>query len=333
MNENLVLRARLPLLWQRPTQVRIGTDPRWAVVLDDLSPAAARALLAVRPGASVRVLRATLTRERVPAAEADIVLGHLESAHLLVAPHPSETPDAATWSLLEASGDGAAVLRRRSGARVRVCGLCRVGGGLAMTLANAGIGRLELEDDAAVSRHESGWAGLTLRDVGTPRTEALFRALRDAVPAVRTQLPGSAQVDLVVLVEHGVADPVRSRELLSAGVAHLPVVLREASVMVGPLIRSGGSPCLRCVELHRGERDPGWPAVAAQLAARATSFPAESTLAAVAAALAATAVLAHVDGRATSVDGAALEVRLPDALPRRTLWPAHPDCGCAGLPS
>ena len=35
------LRAGLPVLWHGPAQVRIGTDPRWAVVLDDLSPSAA----------------------------------------------------------------------------------------------------------------------------------------------------------------------------------------------------------------------------------------------------------------------------------------------------
>jgi len=325
------LRAGLPVLWHGPAQVRIGTDPRWAVVLDDLSPSAARALVSLPPGGDERSVLAALRREHVLDDEAAAVVAHLRSAHLLVDGRVGDSADAAVWGLLEADGDGCSVLARRGAARVRVSGLGRLGAGLVMTLAGAGVGRIELDDEATVTRHDIGWAGLTTRDVGSRRSHAVARALHDAAPTVRTDRPGSGPVDLVVLVEHDVADPARHRALVTDGVPHLSVVVREASVLVGPLVLPGRTPCLRCLDLHRAERDAGWPAVAAQLAVRRPQ-PEETILAAVAGPLAAAQAVAHLDGRPSAVQGAAIEVRLPDVSPRLLQWATHPQCGCTGLP-
>lgn len=325
------LRARLPVLWLGPTKVQIGTDPRWSVVLDDLSPAAVRGLVEVPQGADERAIRTTLQRRSVPPAEADAVLAHLRAAQLLVDAPAPESPDAAAWSLVEASGDGSGLVRSRSATRVRVCGLDRLGTGVAMTLAAAGVGLIELDDAASVGPGDVGWWGLTARDVGTPRTAALARALHDAHPGVRTPPPGHGSVELVVLGEHWVADPLRHRPLMADGVPHLSMVLREASVLVGPLVRPGRSPCLGCVDLRRAELDPGWKTAAAQLAVTRSRCSAETSLAAVAGALAAAQVLAHLDGRPTVVDGAVMEIRLPDLVPRLWQVDAHADCGCCGL--
>lgn len=319
------------VLWQGPTSVRVGLDPRWAVVLTDLSPSAARALACLPRGADdERALRAAMARERVPAAEAEAVLAHLRDAHTLVPARSPESADAAAWGALRADGDGAAVLARRREAAVRVEGLGRLGTLVATTLAAAGVGRLDLADDGTVTRHDVGLAGLTLRDVGASRASAAARAVHDAAPDVRTPPPGGA-VDVVVLVEHHVADPVRHRPLVTDGTAHLSVVAREASVLVGPLVCPGRTPCLRCLDLHRTDADPDWPAVAAQLATRGPDAV-ETLLAAVAAPLAAAQVLAVLDGRASPLAGATLEVALPDAVPRLARWDPHPECGCTGLP-
>ncbi len=324
------LRARLPVLWLGTTRVRIGTDPRWSVALHDLSPSAARGLVEVPQGADERAIRAALRRHDVPAKEADAVVGHLRAAHLLVDAPTPESPDVAAWSLMDAGGDAAAV-RARSSARVRVCDLGRLGAGLAMSLGAAGIGHLELDDAQPVARTDPGWGGLTVRDVGTPRAAAVARAVHDAFPGIRTPPPGSGRPDLVVLIEHWVADPVRSRPLLAGGVPHLSVVLREASVLVGPLVVPGGSPCLRCADLHRAELDPDWPRMAAQLAVARSRCSEEATLAAVAGAWAVVQVLAHVDGR-PSAAGSVLELRLPDLTPREWSFAAHPECGCSSPP-
>src|SRR5690606_22637593 len=58
----LRLRPGLTVLWRSPTHVQIGTDPRWAVTLTDLSPSAARALRSLPSGADVRALRAAFRR-------------------------------------------------------------------------------------------------------------------------------------------------------------------------------------------------------------------------------------------------------------------------------
>ena len=323
------LRARLPVLWLGPTRVQVGTDPRWSVALHDLSPSATQALLAVPQGADERVIRTAMRQQDVSADEADAVVGHLRAAALLVAAPTPESPDAAAWALLDAGGE--ASFRRRSTSRVRLTGLGRLAAGVAATLGAAGIGHLELDDDQPVGRTDVGWAGMTARDVGTPRATALARVLHDAAPGLRTPPPRGGPVDLVVLTEHWVADPVRHRPLMADGVPHLSIVLREASILVGPLVRPGRSPCLRCADLHRAELDLGWPRVAAQLAVARSRCPEETSSAAVAGALAAAQILAFVDGRPGLLDGAVLEIRLPDLLPR--LWPvtAHPDCGCCGL--
>lgn len=328
------LRGGLAVLWHGATQVRIGTDPRWAVTLADLSPAAARALRTAPMGADERTLRRGFEGEHVPQSEVDAVLGHLRSAHLLVDGASNDSPDTTAWGLVRADGDGAAVLERRARARVRVCGLGRLGAGLALTLAKAGVGRIELDDDVPVTVHDAGWAGLGPTDVGVSRAVAVGRAVREAAPRVRTAWPGIGRVDLVVLVEHGTADPLRYRPLLAAGVAHLSVVIREASVLIGPLVVPGTTACLRCVDLHRADLDADWPAVAAQLAvgAGSPSRGEETTLASVAAALAAAQVIAQVDGRPSTVRDAALEVALPDVLPRRLSWAPHPRCGCTAPP-
>ncbi|MCL3859852.1 ThiF family adenylyltransferase [Actinotalea sp. K2] len=334
----LRLRPGLTVLWRSPTRVQIGTDPRWAVTLTDLSPSAARALRSLPSGADLRALRAAFRREAVPPTESDLLVTHLRTARLLVpppstAPAPSAglEPDVTAWSMLSEGGDGAAVLRRRRSAVVRVVGLGRTGVGLAGLLAAAGIGTVELDDDRPVTPSDLGVGGYTTRDLHRPRQVAAGRVLQEVAPLVRTRTPRHGRVDLVVLVEAGAADPVRSHPLVADRVAHLSVVLREASTLVGPLVHPGRSACLRCVDLHRADGDTGWPTVGAQLASGTGRSSEESVLASVAAATAGAQALAVVDGREASALGGSFEITLPEALPRRRPWSPHPRCGCTGL--
>ncbi len=328
------LRA-LPLLWRAATEVQIGTDPRWAVALTDLSPAAARALGGLACGSTVRALTSALRAEEVSAAETAAVVAHLRAAHLIVAPSTDDPSaptraDARTHALLALDGDAAPTIARRARAVVRLVGLGRTGAQLSAVLAAAGIGTLVLDDARTTRPEDVGFGGLRSADVGRPRGQALAAALRDARPELRTLAPAGRSPDLVVLIEHGAADPVAYAPLLDAGVAHLTLVHREASVQVGPLTVPGRSACPRCVDLHRADADPCWPALAAQLAAdrgRESRTP-ETTLAVMAAACAAGQVLAQVDGRpAASVNGL-LEIALPLGLPVMTSLAPHPGCGC-----
>jgi bacteriocin biosynthesis cyclodehydratase domain-containing protein len=108
-------------------------------------------------------------------------------------------------------------------------------------------------------------------------------------------------------------------------------MVREATAVVGPLVLPGQTPCLRCLELARTDRDPAWPMLAAQLAGEPeTTDPCDIALASAAASLAALHVLAWLDDpdRAPESAGATIELSLSDLRLRRRSVSAHPACGC-----
>ncbi|MCE0536830.1 TOMM precursor leader peptide-binding protein [Kineosporia rhizophila] len=133
-----------------------------------------------------------------------------------------------------------------------------------------------------------------------------------------------------MLVSHGIADAARADYLMSADIPHLAVVVGEDGVVVGPLVRPGRTPCLRCLDLHRRDRDPDWPRVLSQLPEHPFAEHEETASASLAAGLAALQVLAELDGLSQpAAVGATLEVELPDGLVARRPWRMHPACGCA----
>ncbi|MPV89910.1 thiamine biosynthesis protein ThiF [Georgenia ruanii] len=319
------------MLWRGAGESQVGVDPRCSVLLRGLTPAEQRVLEAlVRAPTEADLLRlgrsAGVTPERVRELVAE-----LEAAHVLdPRPRPAwplvePRPEVAYWSRLRPDGDGAAVLDARARASVGVLGLDRLGLTLAMALAGAGIGAVLAEDDALVKDADVG--PYHPRDVGGRRAEQAVSHLRSVHPHVRTSAPAGARPDVVVVVATAVADPVRLANLRRAAVNHLPVVVGEVEVAVGPLVVPGRGPCTRCVDLHRTDADPAWPAVATQLLAAAPA-PTEATLATLGAALAAHQVLAAVDGREVAVAGATLTVDALSPQPVVRVWSAHPDCTC-----
>jgi hypothetical protein len=92
----------------------------------------------------------------------------------------------------------------------------------------------------------------------------------------------------------------------------------------------GRTGCLRCADLHRADRDPAWPVVAAQLAGvrRRREEPSDVVLATLAAALGARQCLDLLDGREPAAAGASLELSLTDWRLRRRGWPPHRRCDC-----
>ncbi|WP_158863401.1 hypothetical protein [Leifsonia sp. AG29] len=137
--------------------------------------------------------------------------------------------------------------------------------------------------------------------------------------------------DAAVIVASYAVEPRRYEGWLRRDVPHLPVVFGDGGVTVGPLVEPGAGPCLRCVDLHRTDDDPAWPAMAAQLYRRPR--PGESALAS--ATIASTAVVAVVS-RLRDGD-TALTARSTRVVPRsgeRTAvsWTPHSACGCRALP-
>jgi hypothetical protein len=338
------LRDGLAVYWREPGVSQIGLDARYRTVLPDLDEAEQHLLdrLATDPSLTdlVRTGRAYgLAPERVR----DLV-ARLDRVGVL-APAPARAPrrggaadplaaaravDAAYWGRVREDGDGLAVVRGRSAATVAVLGGCRVGMLVAAGVAAAGVGTVLVADDAPVSPFDLGPGGYEAEDLGRRRSDAAAGALRRAVPATRTSAPPGTAPDVCVLVEHGVADPVRARPLVREDLVHLSVVVGEVDVTVGPLVLPGHGPCLRCLDLARCDEDARWPALATQVTADPPAGV-EAGLGPLAAALAVGQVLAHLDGRRVGTHGATLDVSALDPVPRYTPRPPHPECGCSGI--
>jgi len=319
----------------------------------------------------LRQVHAIARAKSVPGSRVDQLVRLLTDAGVLVRPAPDRAhlarvgpqawrrlaPDATSWALAYGGvADPVALLARRADARVVVDGLGRLGAAVAATLAAAGVGRVEGADAGPVRPQDVLPAGHAATDVGTPRAasmrHALARALgydpaQDGDPApedVASQRgvpPPNRRgepPDLVVLVRDDAVELSAADDLMHREVPHLAVVVAAERVVVGPLVRPGEGPCLRCLHLHRCDRDPAWPQLAAQLASAPPSGAepcrGESASATAAAGLVCLQVLAHLDGVVRPVStGRTLDLTLPDGLVERRRWTPHPRCGCTRLPS
>ena len=349
---HIQFRPGLRTVWRGAGSVQVGLSGRRGTVLDGLTAADARVIEGLRTETGLRDAPARSTEQRQRE-----LIGLLDEAGVLLTqehpPRPGSAvaepdrlaPDAALWSRVHpASGDGWPLIERRAAQRVLVAGTGRLGSTLAATLAAAGVGQLCLLDDARVTAADIGPAAARRADLGRTRQDAAADAVLRAGgrASTATSVPGqvlgragrsrddTGAVDLVVLVEYAVADAAGADVLVAHDVPHLSVVIREDDILVGPMVRPGAGPCLRCLDLHRSERDPAWPSVLAQSVNRPADGPREeSALSMLAAGLAAMQVLAQLDGLAEpAAAGATLEVEPPDGLIARRPWPAHPSCGC-----
>lgn len=171
-----------------------------------------------------------------------------------------------------------------------------------------------------------------------PLSDLLADGLRCSAARVSRTSRGNAcggSVDLVVLADTLAADPRLVRELHLAGVAHLPVRMRDGGGLVGPLVIPGVSSCLCCADLHRTDRDPAWPALAAQLRDIVGTADRAAVLATAALALGQLQqIIAAVHRRPSSPVGppatlnATVEVDVATQSIVARRWPRHPLCGC-----
>ena len=347
-----VLKPALRRLWRGDAAIQLGTDPEHGVVLHGVGDAA-HAVLALMDGTrDADEIVAAAARRGVPEADVRAFFRLLASVRALddaaIAPHglsPAERerldPDLASLSLLAARpGGGARQLDSRRATRVLVVGAGRVGSVVAALLGAAGLGHVTIRDELVAGLADAVPGGLSPADDGQPRAIGAVEAARRAGAAstdgaVRPPDAVDCQrADFAVLALDGWLSPAPLVLDLFAG-AGLPYVLtgvRETHGVVGPLVVPGRTACPRCIDLHRADRDPGWPVVAAQLSteARGGSPACDVTLAVAVAALTAGQVLAHLSGSgaARCVD-ATLELRLPAWRTRRRSWRVHPRCACA----
>ncbi|GAA1986030.1 hypothetical protein [Catenulispora subtropica] len=279
-------------------------------------------------------------------------------------------PDLAALALgyLVPGGAVRAMTRRRT-AVVTVYGCGRVGASVAHLLAAAGIGCVVPVDagraraaDAAPAGFRNPQApshrderevpgprrrrGTPQPDLGVsppgetlpgdgPRRHDLVRALiRASAPSTRTTLPSNRQhPDLAVLAPVADGYPAQAAALQAAGVPHVSAELHETTGVLGPFVQPGRTSCLRCRDLYRTARDPGWPRAMVPFGG-VDAVPAgadracDVMLASQVAVLAAMHVLAFVEGDPPPTVNAAVEVVPPFGAQTWHERPTHPDCGC-----
>ena len=226
--------------------------------------------------------------------------------------------------------DAAETLRRRRVAAVIVSGSARLAVPIASVLAASGIGHVDAQLRGRVRSADVSVGGFAMADLGRPRGTAAADAIRRAAPTAQTGTLRHGAASFVVQVGQRAPAELSAHGFARRGAAHLLVEERDAAVLVGPLVPAAGSPCLHCLDLHRRDRDPAWPALMAQIATSIDETPSTATSTClIAVGLAVAQVLSHIDGGPEPAAlGASIEVA-PAATIRRRSWPPHPRCDCS----
>lgn len=167
--------------------------------------------------------------------------------------------------------------------------------------------------------------------------ERLRRGVRDEQAKGRSD-PVEERPDIAVLVYSHMVPVGTARRPDLRGRLVLPVLSQVGRVVVGPWTGTDDLPCLHCLDLHRRDRDPGWPQLARDLD-DPLACPAEPThpepLLAVVQALVELLVVSTGPGSGTALGGLSHEVGpvAPHLITRR--WAVHPACrwhGSGGRP-
>jgi hypothetical protein len=347
-----VLLPHLRRLWRDARTLQFGTDPQRAVVLEFSDVTSVRVIDLINGERTVHQILTQARRSGIGPEQARAVLDALGDAGLLVGSHvllprglaePARTrlTGEATALALARVGPGprrqihgdeespADVLRRRWTTRVLVAGHGALAAPVAAGLAAAGIGHLFPAVDGWVRPEDIAVGGLLPADVNRSRAAATADAIRRVAPEAVISPLRQTTVSFIVRVGTRTPSALAARGVRGRGVPRLEVCIRDGVVVVGPLVVPGRRPCGRCFELHRRDRDPMWPALAAQLAtARDGAEPCASATLLAGAAYTVAEVLSHVDGRTARTAGATIEMAGPARVRRRS-WSPHPRCECS----
>ncbi len=342
------LKPALRRTWRDDSTLQLGLSPDHAVLIGGLDPATGRLIEALDGSADLPRLLGEAAAAGVEPARAYELLELLDQAGVLedaAADHRALAtlsqgerdrlgPDVAAASLARPGRSGGIeVLTRRRRAAVTVLGAARVGASVVHLLAAAGVGTIVVEDAAPTVPSDLAPAGAQPDQLDLPRREAALMAARRSAPSLRARLPRGRSADVTVLTVAGLPSPrdLASTDLLvRAGLPHLVVRVRETTGIIGPFVLPGESACLRCHDLHRGDRDPGWTdRISTRDDAPSAAVACDVVLAMAVAAHAALQVIAFLDGdpRPLAVDGT-IEIAQSDGRVRRRTWIPHPACGC-----
>lgn len=342
----LVHPALVPV-WRDPSTVQFGLSADRAVVIGGLDPSVATLIGELDGFHTLAGLREVARARGADPSSVDAAV-HLLRSHgvvvdadasglpgrdpslALAAADETRAPDRVSAALLDSAADtGRNAMITRAAWQVEVIGAGRVGASIARLLAAAGVGSVTCDDDTATAPRDVIPGGLSRSAVGRRRDRAVADILADDAAIRSDGASSTTPPDVVVIASDTGTGRSRAAELVRAGTAHLLVRIEENTGVVGPFVVPGHTSCLRCMDLHRTDRDPGWPTVLHHADLTRPPVPAcDVTLATLVAGLAAAQVLGHLAGHdVPTVDGT-IETSLPHALPRRRSWRPHVACGC-----
>jgi bacteriocin biosynthesis cyclodehydratase domain-containing protein len=352
-----MLLPHLRPLWRDRTTLQLGTDPDRAIIVEFTQPVSARILGLLDGARTERAVFADAAALGISADQVTAVIAALRQAGVLISAHalvPRGLPHAQRRRLageaaalamrrLPASQSGsgpagapgrvprtpAQLLRRRTAARVLVTGQARLVAPIATTLAVAGVGHVSIRVPGPVVGDDVVPGGLSAPDVGRPAAEAIPEAVARAAPGVDLTPLGPDDATLVVRVGFDATPAALAAQAYARRrLPHLAVTVRDGTVVVGPFVPPAGSPCLACLDLHRGDRDPAWTSLAAQLATEPPPTQAcATTTTLVGVGYAVAEVLTYLDGGSPRTRGATIELDGGEGVRRRS-WPPHPRCDC-----
>jgi hypothetical protein len=299
------LKSHAQLLRRGTGSLQLGLRPDAGVVLDGLSDAEIALAEGLDGTRTIHTVYAVAAEAGINADRVAALIDILHAHHLLV--DPSDRSDDVS---------------SRSRQHVVVSGDGDLPCALADLLRQGGIGTVSVGANA-----------VNTLDLELRAHRAANGSLSMATPDPALDMP--ALPDLVLLAAMGAVRADAGAPWLRRGIPHLPLVVQAHRVQVGPLITGGRGalgPCLACMDLHRRDRDPAWPALLSQLSPRwplslGASVTLESTLTSMAIGVAAMIIHACLDGRPVPTD-LSLELSLPwpNILTRR--WFRHPMCEC-----
>jgi len=171
-----------------------------------------------------------------------------------------------------------------------------------------------------------------IHDVGTSALAAIVETVL-AHSGIGTA--SSDDVDLTVMLSLGESARGTFATASRYRLDHLPVVIDEERIRIGPFVQPSQTPCMQCYDRHRTDWDSAWPALATQFGHPTHTIPTPAAVCAttlyVAAAEIAANVIAHCDGHTPPTAGHL--VAIGPGHDERTDWPVnfHPACGCALL--
>ena len=324
------IRGGCAVLWRQQGVSQIGTSPERRIIINDLSLAEQRLLDELARSLEVGGVYRTARRSRVPVARARQIVEDLKHQGIVVPSTASEPggADGVYWDRLGTDAKSRATVLSQT--ILAVHGISALAQEAALWLAEAGVG--------------------TILSTLAPKDGGLEPLLSARFPALRTRAPLRTRPDVMVTVDPHVVEPLLARRLAQEGVIHLPVVVGEAGVRIGPVL-GGGGPCATCLDLWERDADPCWPALATQM--RTLPMPdVEHLVLHEAAASTARAVIDTLVGQSADVndakDGAepdgekngdsaawwsthSVEVTGQEPRGRQRTWERHPECLCSQL--